>query len=191
MCSLIASLHQWFICIHLSYSYLNAQGILFLYRSTPVRYQTSTERRFATSACTAIAEDLLPSFVQHSTIFKTVVDSRHTSRVSKGISAQASHRTVLAPLNAHGSSCSKNSKHYSLILLNSILFYFRKIVFVSSNKQAKPFAPSPLQKLHHYYDLVRNYFTLLPSSMELNCLYKQGFMHIVIIVLPSSIQKPV
>jgi hypothetical protein len=65
---------------------------------------------------------------------------RGGSRVSKGISAQASHRTVLAPLNAHGSSCSKNSKHYSLILLNSILFCIRRIVFVSSNKQAKPFA---------------------------------------------------
>jgi hypothetical protein len=65
---------------------------------------------------------------------------RGDSQVRKGISAQASHRTVLAPLNAHGSSCSKNSKNYSSILLNSILFCIRKIVFVSSNKQAKPFA---------------------------------------------------
>jgi hypothetical protein len=113
------------------------------------------------------------------------------SRVSKGISAQASHRTVLAPLNAHGSSCSKNSKNYSLILLNSILFCICKIVFVSSNKQAKTFAPFPLQKLQHYYDLVRNYFTLLTPRVQLNCLYKQGWMHIVIIVVPSSIQKPV
>lgn len=78
------------------------------------------------------------------------------SRVSKGISAQASHRTVLASLNAQGSSCCKNSKHYSLILLNSILFLNKEIVFASSNKQAKPFAPFPLQKLHYYYDLVRN-----------------------------------
>ena len=79
-------------------------------------------------------------------------------RVSKGISAQASHRTVLASLNAHGSSCCKNSNHYSLILLNSILFLNKEIVFVSSNKQAKPPSDrsSGLASLHFHY---RNFIT--------------------------------
>ena len=81
-----------------------------------------------------------------------------TRRVSKGISAQASHRTVLASLNAHGSSCCKNSKHYSLILLNSILFLNKEIVFVSSNKQAKPPSDrsSGRASLHFHY---RNFIT--------------------------------
>ena len=35
------------------------------FRSTPYNYSHSTERRFATSACTAIAIDLLSSFIQH------------------------------------------------------------------------------------------------------------------------------
>jgi hypothetical protein len=30
------------------------------------------------------------------------------------------------------------------------------VVVLSTIEQAKPFAPFPLQKLHHYYDLVRH-----------------------------------
>ena len=35
-----------------------------------------------------------------------IISVREDNRVGKGISAQASHRTVLALLNAHGSCCS-------------------------------------------------------------------------------------
>ena len=49
-----------------------------------------------------------------------------SSRVGKGISAQASHRTVLAPLNAHGSCRSvhevKNHKQYWAMLYHPIFY---------------------------------------------------------------------
>ena len=39
------------------------------------------------------------------------------------------------------------------------------VVVLSATEQAKPFAPFPLQKLQHYYDLVRHSTTLrLPSG---------------------------
>ena len=81
-------------------------------------------------------------------------------RVGKGISAQASHRTVREALTSYGSSCSKNSGYYSLIILNSVIPLLIMVVFVNSNEQAKPFAPFPLQKLRHYYDLVRHPYQL-------------------------------
>ena len=42
-------------------------------------------------------------------------------RVGKGISAQASHRTVREALTSYGSSCFKNSRYYSSIMLNLII----------------------------------------------------------------------
>ena len=81
-------------------------------------------------------------------------------RVGKGISAQASHRTVREALTSYGSSCSKNNGYYSLIILNSVIPLLIMVVFVNSNEQAKLFAPFPLQKLRHYYDLVRHPYQL-------------------------------
>ncbi len=47
-----------------------------------------------------------------------------------------------------------------MIELNLIFLGLLLVVFLSANEWAKPFAPFPLQKLLHYYDLVRHSTTL-------------------------------
>ena len=67
------------------------------------------------------------------------------SQVGKGISAQASHRTVLETLASHGSSNSFSTCNSSPCgLVNSF------------NKLANPLASPSLQRFHHYYELVRH-----------------------------------
>ena len=41
-------------------------------------------------------------------------------------------------------------------MLLTLIILAIQVVVGSKNKQAKPFAPFPLQKLQHYYDLVRH-----------------------------------
>jgi len=51
--------------LHLFYSYLNCLINPFPFRSIPSNHSLSTKRRFAGSACTAPAEGLPPSYLQH------------------------------------------------------------------------------------------------------------------------------
>jgi hypothetical protein len=80
-------------------------------------------------------------------------------RVSGGTFTLPSHGTVLDSLPSHGSSCLL----FVLIvnnLINSNSCFVQGLIFTCANwtlnstKHATPFAPSPLQRLHHYYGVV-------------------------------------
>ena len=76
------------------------------------------------------------------------------SRVGKGISAQASHRTVLETLTSHGSS-------HSVIIKNQLLYWtklnrptFRWLLFLVQTNELNP-------SLHSHY---RNFITTMIQS---------------------------
>ena len=69
------------------------------------------------------------------------------SRVGKGISPQASHRTVLDSLPSYGSSV---DSQYENLPTNMVVFV------TTSYQAATPFAPLPLQEFHNYYEVVRH-----------------------------------
>jgi hypothetical protein len=62
---LLSSLHQWFTCVQLTYTYLTLCNAFSSFRSIPNSCPFSTGRWFATPACTAIAIDLLSSLDRH------------------------------------------------------------------------------------------------------------------------------
>ena len=88
-------------------------------------------------------------------MYRWTEERQQVGRVGKGISAQASHRTVLETLASEIFSFSVR-RILHIIELNSIIPKFHCVVFLSTNERAEPFAPSPLQKLHHYYGSVRH-----------------------------------
>src|SRR5450759_4368273 len=74
-----------------------------------------------------------------------------------GISPPGAPRTVREPLDSHGSRCSAvGIRGQRLCLVHGLLPLPDGFSWpVASVEQCSPFAPAPLQDLHHYYGLLR------------------------------------
>ena len=69
------------------------------------------------------------------------------------------------------------------IELNLIVPRLLRVVFLSTNERAEPFAPPSLQRYQHYYDSVRHSTTLrFPLEYLEFRLYRKAYMHIVVVV---------
>src|ERR1017187_5394270 len=74
-----------------------------------------------------------------------------------GISPPGAPRSVREPLDSHGSRCSAvGTRGQQLYLVHGLLLLPVGFSWpVASVEQCSPFAPAPLQDLHHYYGLLR------------------------------------
>src|SRR5450756_2879972 len=74
-----------------------------------------------------------------------------------GISPPGAPRSVREPLDSHGSRCSAvGPRGQQLYLVHGLLLLpVGFSLSVASVEQCSPFAPAPLQDLHHYYGLLR------------------------------------
>jgi hypothetical protein len=74
-----------------------------------------------------------------------------------GISRPGAPRSVREPLHSHGSRCSAvGTRGQQLYLVHGLLLLPVGFSWpVASVEQCSPFAPAPLQDLHHYYGLLR------------------------------------
>jgi hypothetical protein len=74
-----------------------------------------------------------------------------------GISPPGAPRSVREPLDSHGSRCSAvGTRGQRLCLVHGLLLLPVGFSWpVASVEQCSPFAPAPLQDLHHYYGLLR------------------------------------
>src|SRR5476651_2050299 len=75
-----------------------------------------------------------------------------------GISPPGAPRSVREPLDSHGSRCSAvGTRGQQLYLVHGLLLLPVGFSWpVASVEQCSPFAPAPLQGLHHYYGLLRS-----------------------------------
>ena len=67
-------------------------------------------------------------------------------RIGKGISAQALHKTVLAPLNAYG-FCYSVYEESQTLLSYALSSHFAMVVLVSTIEQPEPFALSYFHRM--------------------------------------------